>query len=201
MLDIETTAIEPDTESVLQIALIEMTFTKNGFWEKGRRFEFYQHTPRQPETDFAKTHMKEIYAQCNKIPETPVAEVRESLLQFFQDGGVQPPNVYICGWNVGIFDLPFLAYHGYLLPAKYDNGVLTGDCHYRTYEIGGALQLTANLRGTVEVNSIIKEAEKQFPLLAGGNRHNAMYDCERQINILNGLIKLGHEYVASDYNL
>lgn len=201
MLDIETTGIDPQTEVVLQIAVIEMSFTKHGFWEKGRTFEIYQHTPRQPETDFAKTHMQEIYAHCNKAPEIPISKVREQLLQFFRDCGAEPPNVYICGWNVGIFDLPFLAHHGYLVPAKYDNGVLKGDCHYRTYEISGVLQFTANLRGKVEVNPIIKEAEKQFPLPAEGNRHNAMYDCERQINILNGLLKMGHDYVASDFGL
>ncbi len=201
MLDIETTGIDPKTETVLQIAVIEMNFTKNGLWDKGRTYEFYQHTPQQPETEFAKAHMKEIYARCNKTQETPVAKAREDLLDFFKQCGANSPNVFICGWNVGIFDLPFLAHHGYLVPAKYDNGVLTGDCHYRTYEISGALQLMANLRGRAEVNPIIKEAEKQFPAPAEGNRHNAMFDCERQINIVNGLLKMGHNYVASDFGI
>lgn len=201
MLDIETTGIDPSTEVVLQIAVIEMNFTKKGLWEKGRKFEFYQHTPRQPETEFAKTHMQEIYARCNKEPETPIQEAREMLLKFFRDCGAEPPNVYICGWNVGIFDLPFLAHHGYLMPARYDNGVLKGDCHYRTYEISGALQLMANLRGKAEVNPIIKESEKREPAPTDGNRHNAMFDCERQVNIINGLLKMGHEYVASDFGV
>lgn len=199
MLDIETTGIDPNTEVVLQIAAIEMNFSKKGFWEKGRKFEFYQHTDRHPVTEFAIAHMQDIYAHCNSVAATPVDQARQKLLDFFSDCGAKSPNVFICGWNVGIFDLPFLAHHGYLIPAKYDEGVLVGDCHYRTYEISGAIQLVANLRGRTDVNPIIKEAEKRFPAPSEGNRHNALFDCERQINILNGLIQMGHEYDAADF--
>lgn len=188
MLDIETTGVDPKKEEVLQIAIIEMNFI-GGQWEKGKSFNYFQHTSRKPTTKFAIDHMKEIYAKCNQAAALPPAEVRAKILAFFEECGAQAPNIFLAGWNAGIFDVPFLEYHGYLVPAKYENDKLVGDCHYRIYEISGALNLVANVRGNNEINSILKEAQKMSPKLEG-NRHDAIFDCERQLHILNALIKM-----------
>lgn len=188
MLDIETTGIDPACEEILQIAVIEMNFI-GGLWEKGKTFNFFQNTKRTPDTKFAQEHMKEIYDKCQKSPAVPATEVRKKLMAFFEECGAKAPNIFLCGWNAGIFDVPFMATHGYLSPAKYVNDQLLGDCHYRIYEISGALNLVANVRGNNEINLVLKEAQKKSPKLEG-NRHDALFDCERQMHILNALIQM-----------
>lgn len=192
MLDIETTGVDPLNDEVLQIAVVEMTF-ENGLWTSGRKLNFFQHTDRQPETSFAKAHMQELFAKCQAQPLIPIAEVRQKILQFFLDCGAKSPNVFISGWNVGIFDLPFLSHHGYLKPARYEEGKLVGDCHYRVFELSGALQFVANLKGKSEINPLINEALRLFPPPEEGTRHDALYDCERQIQMLNGLLELARQ--------
>lgn len=188
MIDIETTGVDPLKEEVLQIALMEMNFIE-GFWVKGKTFNFFQHTDRPPTTKFAIEHMKEIYEKCNKSPKVPAGEVRKMILQFCDDCGANSPNIFFAGWNAGIFDIPFLAHHGYLFPAKYENDKLQGDCHYRIYELSGALNLVANVRGNNEINLVLKEAQKLSPKHEG-TRHDALFDCERQLHILNSLIQM-----------
>ena len=188
MLDIETTGVDPLTEEVLQIALIEMNFV-GGFWEKGKIFNVFIHSDRKPESKFALEHMKDIYERCNKVAVNSPAKVRDQILAFCDECGANPPNIFFAGWNAGIFDIPFLAHHGFLNPAKYINDKLTGDCHYRVYEISGALNLVANVRGHNEVNTILREAQKMSPKMEG-SRHDALFDCERQMHILNALIKM-----------
>lgn len=188
MIDIETTGVDPRKEQVLQIALIEMNFL-GGFWEKGKSFNFFQHYPHAPSTKFAIDHMKEIYDKCNKAPSVEPAKVRQMIVDFCIECGANPPNIFFAGWNAGIFDIPFLEHHGYLVTAKYENDKLTGDSHYRIYEISGALNLVANVRGNNEINAVLKEAQKLSPKLEG-NRHDALYDCERQMHILNSLIRM-----------
>lgn len=188
MIDIETTGVVPQKEEVMQIAIIEMNFI-GGFWEKGKIFNFIQHTDRQPTTKFTIEHMKELFEKCNKAPFVPPATVRQMILDFCRECGADAPNIFFAGWNAGIFDIPFLEYHGYLVPAKYENDKLVGDCHYRIYEISGALNLVANVRGHNEINQVLKEAQKMSPKIEG-SRHEALYDCERQIHIMNALIRM-----------
>lgn len=188
MLDIETTGVDPLTEEVLQIAMIELNFV-DGLWEKGKVFNFFQNTEREATSKFAKEHMQALYRFCQNQEKVPAAEVRKKIIAFCEECGAKSPNIFFCGWNVGIFDLPFLSHHGYLVPARYEEDRLVGDCHYRVYELSGAIQFYANTRGTNEVNPLIKEALKVVPA-ARGNKHDALYDCERQVSILNGLLTL-----------
>ena len=188
MLDIETSGVDPHKDEVLQIAIMEMNF-HDGYWAKGKTFNFFQHSDLKPTTKFTIEHMQEIFAKCNAAPKVPAAEVRKQILAFCKECGADAPNIFFCGWNAGIFDLPFLQHHGYLFAAKYENDQLVGDCHYRIYEISGALQLVANVRGNNEINTVLKEAQRMGPKLEG-NRHEALYDCERQMHILNALIKM-----------
>lgn len=188
MIDIETTGVDPLQEEILQIAIMEMNFI-GGYWEKGKVFNFFQHTDRSATTKFAMDHMQDLYQRCKSAPKVPSSEVRRQILEFCKECGADAPNIFFAGWNAGIFDIPFLAQHGYIVPAKYINDQLVGDCHYRIYEISGALHLVANVRGNNELNAILKEAQKMSPKLPG-SRHDALFDCERQMNILNALIKM-----------
>ncbi len=189
MLDIETTGVNHKTDDVLQIALLELNFNGD-YWERGRHFNFFQHTDRQPESPFAKKCMPGLFERCRNTDPTPVNEARQQILDFTKDCGAASPNVYICGWHVGVFDLSFLSQHGYLRVAQYNSeGVLEGDCHYRTYEISGALQLVANLAKVSDLNSLVRRS-LEGSQLPEGQRHDALYDCERQLCIMNGLLKI-----------
>jgi hypothetical protein len=188
MLDIETSGVDPQKDEVLQIALLEMNF-HGGFWEKGKTFNFIQHSDKTPTTKFTIEHMKDLFAKCNAAPLVPASEVRQKILAFCRECGADAPNIFFAGWNAGIFDIPFLSHHGYLFPAKYEKEKLVGDCHYRIYEISGALNLVANVRGSNEINAVLKEAQKMGPKLEG-SRHEALFDCERQMHILNALIRM-----------
>lgn len=196
MLDIETTGVDPQQDEVLQIAIVEMNFTSSGEWEMGRKFNFFQHTDRLPENVFSREHMQDLFSYCKTQPLVPANEVRLKIMEFFRQCGAKSPNVFICGWNVGIFDMPFLSHHGYLKPARYEEGRLVGDCHYRVYEIGGVLQFVANLRGKSEINPLINEALALCPVPNEGMRHDALYDCERQVQILNGLLRMAKTLAA-----
>jgi hypothetical protein len=197
MLDIETTGVDPKTDDVLQIAIVEMSYTPEGYWEIGRQLNFFQNTKRQPENSFAREQMADLFAHCQQQPLVAVPDARQKILDFFKLCGAKSPHVYICGWHVGIFDLPFLAHHGYLNPARYEEGKLVGDCHYRVYDIGGVLQFVANLRGKSEINPLINETLSLFPVPQPGSRHDALFDCLRQVQVLNGLIKIVKEQIPA----
>lgn len=194
MIDIETTGIDPDCEEILQIAAVEMTFNADGKWDSGREFNFYQHSDRKPDNDFSKKYLTELHKTCNEVDYTPEAEVRQALLDFFRECGASPPNVFLCGWNAGFFDLPFLIRKGYLVPPTWSNGKMQGDFHYRIYDLNGAIQFQANVDGKMEVNPYIKKAEGMSPKIEG-SKHDALFDCRRQINILNGLLQIARSEV------
>lgn len=194
MIDIETTGIDPKENDLLQIGIVEMDF-KNGFWYPGKSFELIQHSPKQPESEFAKEHMKALYKTCNRAKPISVEEVRGRMLEFFRSCGAKPPYVYFAGWNASNFDIPFLVHHGYLVPNKYvmdEKGKdrMVGDFHYRIYEMGGALSLAQDVFQYEGRNDTIEKLANLDPIvsLPKGKEHDAIYDCYKQMKILNGLI-------------
>jgi len=90
MIDIETSGVDPLKDEVLQIAILEMNF-QEGFWKKGKTFNFFQHSDRKPTTKFTIEHMKEIFDKCNAAPLVPAAEVRKRILAFCKECGSDAP--------------------------------------------------------------------------------------------------------------
>src|SRR5690606_3769402 len=88
MIDIETTGVDPKTEHVMQIAMIEMTWATHE-WTMGRSFNFFQHTSQTPTTKFHQEHMKELFARCNAAPLVPAPEVRQKILDFCRECGAE----------------------------------------------------------------------------------------------------------------
>lgn len=119
------------------------------------------------------------------------------MLKFFKECGAESPNVYMMGWNASNFDLQFLVAKGVLIPSYYESDadgkdVMRGDFHYRVYELGGALSLVSNIKPKVSRKDLIEEAvavDTIVPTIPG-KQHDALYDCYRQLKILNGLISL-----------
>lgn len=197
MLDIETTGIDPTSEDLLQIGVLEADFV-NGSWVPGRSLVLYQHTSRSPGSEFAKKHMAELYKECNSRPYVPQRVLRQQLLEFFRECGIAKGiDTYLMGWNASNFDVPFLVNKGVLAPSRYEIGpdgkdVFVGDFHYRIYEMGGAVSLVANVLNRNDRKRLLEEAEAwgEEVSLPAGKEHDALYDCYKQLRILNGLIRM-----------
>lgn len=200
MLDIEATGIEPDQEDLLQVGMLEVDF-RDGFWRPGRTYEMLHQTKRKPTTEFAKQHQLELYARCNAAPMIPIHVSRDTILSFFKECGVEPPDVYFMGWNASNYDVPFLTYQGHLKPSRYvtladgtDRRV--GDFHYRIYEMGGAIAVVENAllfgdrKKLIEVATELGHEVVPFDLPPGVAEHDALYDCFKQLRTLNGLIEM-----------
>src|ERR1041384_482286 len=110
MIDIETTGIDPTKEDLLQIGVLELTFS-GSYWLPGRSLEITQHSGRKPGSEFAKKHMTALYERCNKAEWRSPESIRAELLEFFGACGEKAPNIYAMGWNASNFDLPFLYHH------------------------------------------------------------------------------------------
>jgi hypothetical protein len=198
MLDIEATDTDFKHDDILEIAILEAKF-RDGFWHPGHQYHRYLHTDKEPETLFAKENMSALFAKCHDIPYASSEEVREDLLHYFKDCGARPPYVYLMGWNVSTFDIPFLFEQIYLEPfyRQTIGGIETvsGDIHYRTYEQSGSISVAQCVFEEEERNELIGVAFDAYPELAmpAGKEHEALYDCYKQMRIENGLIRLLRE--------
>jgi hypothetical protein len=197
MLDIEATGIDPATEELLSIGLLE-TDWDGDFWRPGRCKEWILHTDRQPQSEFAKEHMVELYAKCNAAPVMTVDRLRWEVLDFLRScGTTSVTDTYLMGWNASNFDIPFLIAKGVLRSNRYETGadgkdVMVGDFHYRIYELGGAVSLAQNATREKDRAKLIQDAKAWAPEIAtpGGKKHDALFDCFEQLRLLNGLITL-----------
>lgn len=200
MIDLETTGISPDTEDLLQIGMLEMTFVEN-HWVGGRTLNIMQHSNREPETAFARKHMVEMYKRANETPYITPQLIRAQIINFAQTCSMAPPDIKFMGWNAGIFDIPFLVAKGILEPSVYkqvgDKEIRVGDFHYRIYDITGALEFMKNLLGTDSIDDIKKMFEhlegRHIAELPAGKAHDAIYDCVSQMNFLNDLLLLAKQ--------
>lgn len=106
---------------------------------------------------------------------------------------------FFMGWNASNFDMPFMFDSGMLTPSSYAmvNGkeTLVGDAHYRIYEQTGALQCVSDQTGLSRdlVQKIAAELNPTEIKLPEGKEHDALYDCYKQIIMMNGLISLGRK--------
>lgn len=195
MIDIETTGVNRWTDEILEIGIVEMLPGEDGYWRPGREFQTFVHSNRAPISQFAREHMTEVYRKANDTIYRPAEVIREDIVKFFADCGKVGHDVLLCGWNASNFDMPMLHGHDFLEEPGYQtiNGVdkQIGDHHYRVYEMCGALQLLADIKG--QPYPVLRdEAQAAYDMpMPAGKAHDAIYDCHRQIKLLNGMIKLG----------
>ncbi|NBO09756.1 MAG: hypothetical protein EBV30_10560 [Actinobacteria bacterium] len=198
MVDIETTGVNPITDEILQIALVEMNYDQNKLaWIPGRDWVFTQGSRKVPVGEFANKHMTHLYAKCNDLPFVAPETVRQKMLSFFQECGAQSPRIYFSGLNVVGFDLVFLTHHQYLSKntrvVKDGKEEFRGDFHYRAFDLSGALVLAQSVVREADRNALIERCVNlggHVDLPQGLKEHDALYDCYRQIKLANGLIKL-----------
>lgn len=201
MIDIEATGIDPAMEDLLSVGVLEVEFD-GSFWQPKNAGEWFCHTTRKPESQFAKEHMVELYERCNALPSAPPYKrhqtMRDCLLNFIRSCGTTGAiDTYFMGWNASNFDLPFLVAKGILQTNRYETGPdgkdrMVGDFHYRVYELGGAVSLAQNVCSKMDRGALLEVARGMAPRIfpAQGKKHDALYDCYTQLQLLNGLIAL-----------
>lgn len=198
MVDIEATGVNIGVDKILEIGLVEMLPTDDGFWRPGKEYQTYVHCNRAPMSQFARENMAAVYLAANNAPKRTADQIRAELVAFFEGCGKVGHEVLLCGWNASNFDVPMLNWADYLIPPGYETvdgkDSQVGDHHYRVYEMCGAIQVMADIKQMSYTD--VKEAAKNAfdgPPLPSGKAHDAIYDCHSQIKLLNGIIALGRQ--------
>lgn len=224
MIDIETTGTDKTKDSILEIGIVEIEYRFAAWYPTGKEFHRIFHYAGKPETPFAKQHMKELYEKCNNQPvvinvENAVNDLkhflhaepytypveshgRESTATGEKIPEIIKPKLFM-GWNAAGFDLPFM-FHNKLLTPSYHHVLpdgkeeLRGDVHYRIYEQMGALNVITNMTGLTEktVKQLAMDLNPTGLKLPEGKDHDALYDCYKQIILMNGLIAIGKKGIS-----
>lgn len=197
MIDIEATGIDPEHEELLSVGILEADWDGSQ-WIAGRCKEWFMRYEGEPTSQFAKEHMVELFRKCNTAPLLTVERLRWEILEFLRRCGTTGcEDTYFMGWNCSNFDLPFLIAKKVLQASRYETvdgkDKMVGDFHYRIYEMGGAVSLAQNARGEKDRGKLLELARSldclPYPPKTG-KKHDALYDCYAQLQLLNALIIL-----------
>lgn len=189
MIDIESTGVDIILDDILEIAIVQMDWVA-GYWSPGVHYQTYVHCSKEPESEFAKKHMVEVYRQANRAEKRPARYIRNEIVDFLDIVCHRKGHdVIFCGWNLQ-FDLGMLHQNNMLQRPGIVNDLNVGDHHYRTYEMSGAISLACDVTG-LSREDLIAEAAQAYPMdLPDGKEHQALFDCYKQIKTLNGVIRL-----------
>lgn len=199
MVDIESTGTDIHVDSILEIALLELTLTE-GFWVPGRSYQTTVYCPLQPESEFAKKFMAAKYLASNNADiNRSHSDIHEEMMTFINDclgnpSLFSPLMVTMCGANASGFDLPFLERTGILTKMTYQtvNGkdVPVGDFSYRVYEMTGAIEVMMDICGFADRKLALTTVQESYKMdMPAGREHEALYDCYKQTKLLNGIIQ------------
>lgn len=134
-------------------------------------------------------------------------EARQQLLSWLEECKFELP-VKLVGQNAGTFDLPWLNYFGILMKLERDkDNNSIGEAHYRVYDLNSVVEFTADVEqlDRTDVQRIaeiygkksckfpeIEQTREQIETYGEMNfdSHNSLFDCYKQLQILNGLIRM-----------
>ena len=175
MLDCEMTGLDPRADDVIQLACIKLTLV-NGQYVPSEEFNEFVHTDKQPETEFAKTHMMEVYEQANAST-MDYAGLRSKLETFLGDDvGLLSP----CGDCVPT-DVMFLYMKDVISLSKFNGDTpVAGTLHYEYFDANSIKLVARHKEGY--------KFDKELPLLPGA--HDALIDCKNQTMELNAILKV-----------
>jgi oligoribonuclease (3'-5' exoribonuclease) len=178
MLDLEMSGLNPKFDSILQVAALKLDLKGNRYVSHDLPFNNYLHFEGKPESDFAKTHMLEVYRQCNES-DLGLEEVKENFEQWLgQDRGKLSP----CGDCVPT-DVLFMYTKGLIELAHYIGDTpVEGTFHYEYFDMN-ALKLVARTKVGREFD---KDATFVATLKTGA--HDALVDCLNQLEELNLIV-------------
>jgi len=190
MLDIETMGTDMEADDIIQVGLLELTPGPDGY-KPGRSYSRTLFTAQKPKNDWIANTHRDLLEVCRRTPMVRANQVRNEILEFFEDCGVNEPAM-LMGLNATTFDVPFMVQKGFLKrPWNDANNKLQGDYHYRIYELKGAFNLAQDVLG-LDSKALYSRAEALCPEveLPEGKKHEALYDCYRQTKVLNGVIRM-----------
>lgn len=192
MIDIETMGVDFKADDIIQIGILEVTKNADGYHVPGRSFMRTLHTEQKPKNDWIATNHKDLLPICYKTEYASPVEIRAHILSFFQKCGVNT-RAQLMGLNAATFDIPYLVEKKYLVPPGSDDAAIAnGDYHYRIYELRGAISVASDVLKLDDKN-LLRSATNYAPNLfelPAGKKHEALYDCYKQLQTLNGLIYL-----------
>lgn len=207
MIDIETTGTDKILDDILEVGVVETVMEAGFIVPTGKIFHSLLHNKREPQTEFAKKYMAPLYKRCNEVSEDRTCELVSQELRTWLHGetfmrdeeityALPKPKKWI-GHNASGFDLPFMFEKNILQPSYHKRVAegkeeLFGDVHYRIYEQAGALQLAIDVTGLDRktVHALAMDLAPNIFKMPEGEDHDAIYDCFKQINALNGYIAL-----------
>ena len=192
MLDIETTGLDKEKDDVLEIGVVHMKMDKSGVFVPGESFSQIFPTTKEP-SDWAKQHpaQVEFYDKCRMLHQDDSSNRiraeygRRELTELKKHKG-EDKLPSICGLNVINFDLLFLVKKGFLREEDYS---------YRIFDVTPVIDfvmLAFNMRKEVRT-PLVDKAFISGALVGGmpdGTAHGALWDCYRQIKMLNGFLQM-----------
>lgn len=190
MIDIETMGTDIDRDDIIQIGILECNKAGN-YWVPGKSYMRTLFTGQVPKDEWIATNHKDLLTICYDTPLAKPEEIRADILKFIRSCG-EEGQFNVIGMNVVGFDLPFLVKKKMLVPPTTINTTRLGDYSYRVYEMRGAINLATDVLNVSdkELFKLAKEASPKLFELPAGKKHEALFDCYKQLQTLNGVIKL-----------
>lgn len=187
MIDIESMGTDFKNDDIIQIGILECV--KNGnLYTPGRSYQRNLFTDQTPKNEWIANTHKNLLPICQKLDYASPVEIRADILAFFQQCG-EMGAVNVMGLNATNFDIPYMVTKGYLV-APQDGR--PGDYSYRIYELRGAYALAKdilNLSDDKELFELTSSMPSSF-MLPSGQKHEALYDCYKQLQTLNGILSV-----------
>lgn len=176
MVDCEMTGLDPAVDDVIQLSCLKLEL--EGIQYKAvDEFNIYIHTDKQPESDFAKKYLIDIYRKANSSTIT-YPDAKELLHGWLSDEWLNQASP--TGDCVPT-DILFLYVKGVINLGRYEGDTpVPGTFHYEYFE-ANPLKLLARTKAGFKF-------DKQLPRIPGD--HDAMVDCKNQLTELNGIIEV-----------
>jgi oligoribonuclease (3'-5' exoribonuclease) len=176
MIDCEMTGLDPKVDDVIQIAALRLLWEGDEYQVVEEPFNIFLHTDKQPQSEFARTHLTEIYKAANESPNS-TDDAHGMLKTWLGDwyGKVSP-----CGDCVPT-DILFLYMKNIISLSHFDGDTpVDGTFHYEFADMHFIKACARQKMG--------RKFDRDVPRLAGD--HDALVDCKNQLNEMNAIIKV-----------
>jgi len=175
MIDCEMTGLNVAVDDVIQIAALKLERLDNQYIARGEPLNLFLHTDLQPHSEFARTHMREVYKKANASDLT-YEQARDILKAWLGDWWSLVSPVGDCVPT----DIRFLAEKGVIQTSYYDQDTpVPGTFHFEFFEIN-PLKLVARTK-------VGYKFDKELKVLPGA--HDALIDCYNQLTELNAILE------------
>lgn len=175
MIDCEMTGLNYEQDDVIQIAALKLIREGLEYQVVEEPFNVFLHTDLQPTSEFAKTHMIEIYKKANESANS-YEDARGMLNTWLGDwrGKVSPTGDCVPT------DIMFLRWKNVIDTSYYTGDTpVDGTFHYEFFDMN-AIKALARAR-------VGYKFDKKLDLEPGA--HDALVDCRNQLKELNAFIK------------